>query len=144
MYRGAINSALFSKAVTLVATVAVVAGMILPFAMVHAASSNYSFTMTLRVVDGCDNNEFHYLDAGTIDIDGSTNTDSNQTISHNLQRDRFGPNKSFGTVNASPDTSFSGTFPTDADQNSSNYCLVVSRGSNDPWTVTGSGTLSNQ
>ncbi len=140
-----INSTLSGKILSSIVTLAVIGAILLPFAFAYAASSSYSFTMQYYVVDGCDNNEFHYLDSGTVKISGSTSAPgSTQDVNYELQRDRFGPNKSFGSVNGGINQSFSNlTFPNSADINSSNYCIVIYRASTDPYTVTGSGTIFN-
>lgn len=138
------HSILHSNIVSWIVTIAVTCAMIIPFVFVYAASSSYSFTMQYRVVDGCDNDEFHYLDSGTVAISGSTSAGSStQDVKYELMRERFGPDKSFGTVNGGVNQSFTGTFPSAADIDSSNYCLIVFRDSTDPWTVTGSGTIYN-
>lgn len=115
----------------------------IPFFVSYAASSSYSFYMIHNVVNGCNNGTYHYLDSGTVSISGNTTTSSSQQIMYNLKRQRFGIDKNFGTVTRSPNMSFYGTFPTAADANSSDYCLIVSRVSTDPWAVSGSGVLSN-
>lgn len=138
-----VDSLLYGKVMSLIVTLAVVGTMLVPFALVYAASSSYSFTMVYRVVDGCANDEFHYLDAGTVKISGSTSSGSSQDIYYELWRERFGPDKSFGTINGGINQSFTETFPDDADIDSSNYCLEMNRASTDPYTVTGSGTVYN-
>lgn len=138
-----VDSTLYGKVMSLIVTLAVVGVILMPFALVHAASSSYSFTMVYRVVDGCANDEFHYLDSGTVDISGSTSSGSSQDIWYELKRERWGPDKSFGLVNGGINQSFTKTFPDDADIDSSNYCLKITRANNDPYTVTGSGNIYN-
>lgn len=144
MYKEAINSILFSKVITLAATVAVIAGMILPFVMVHAASSNYSFTMSRRVVDGCDNNQFHTLDSGTAKLSGNTSAGiSTIDVKYELKRDVFGRNPSYGSVNGGVNQSFSNlSFPRSVSSDN-NFCIIAYRNGYDVYTVTGSGTLHN-
>ena len=116
---------------------------ILPFVVV-AASSPYSFTMTYYVVDGCANSQFHTLDAGTGKLSGSTSAPySTISVQYELQRDVFGPNPSYGSVNGGINTSFSNlAFPTSV-ISASNYCIIAYRNSSDGITVNGSGTLHN-
>jgi len=128
-----------SKLAALVA----VAVILSPFAAAYAASSAYSFTMSNRVVDGCAQGLYHTLAAGGAYLSGSTSAGgSTIPVSYELERDVFGPNPSYGSVNGGINTSFSNlafsSVPADT-----NFCLVISRGSTDAWTVTGSGTLHN-
>lgn len=134
---------MYDKFVSLIVTVVVVSAMLVPFALTYAASSSYSFTMAYSVVDGCSNSEFHTLDAGTGRLSGSTSS-SNSSIDvyYELQREVFGFNPSYGSVNGGINQSFSNlAFPTSV-ISSSNYCLVVYRNGYDV-TVSGSGTLHN-
>lgn len=116
----------------------------LPFVAANAASSSYSFSM-LAVADGCANGQMHPLSAGSARIQGSTYTPSSSGIhvQYNLQREVFGPNPSFGTVDGGVNQSFVLQFPTSISQTGTNYCLYVYRGSSDGITVSGSGTLYN-
>lgn len=115
-----------------------------PFAIVYAASSNYNFTMSYSIVDGCANSSFHPLDIGTGHISGSTSAPgSSIPVQYELQREVWGINPSYGVVNGGINTSFSGTFPTAIDVSSSNYCIIAFRNSFDSITVNGSGTLFN-
>ena len=126
----------------LAAFVAVVA-ILLPFAVAYAASSPYSFTMQYSVIDGCSNGAFHTLAAGPAKLTGSAYAGtSNLPISYNLQREVFGPNPSYGSVNGGINTSFSNLAFSSVPANS-NFCLVISRNGYDAWTVNGSGTLHN-
>ena len=100
--------------------------------------------MQYSVVNGCSNNEFHTLDAGTGRLSGSTSAPgSSIDVKYELQRERFGPNPSYGSVNGGVNQSFSNlAFPTSV-ISSSKYCLIVYRNGFDAITVTGSGTLHN-
>ncbi len=144
MYKEKVSFTLRDKIGSYLATIIAVVAIISPLALVHAASSSYSFTMGHRVVDGCANGQFHPLSVGTGHISGSTSAPgSSLSVSYELEREVWGFNPSYGVVNGGINTSFSGTFPTAIDVTSSDYCLVIYRGNDDGITVNGSGTLYN-
>lgn len=144
MYNNISLNALKERTLSFIVSCVVLAAVAVPFAVAQAASSSYSFTMQYSVVDGCSNNESHTLDAGTGKLSGSTSASgSSIAVSYELQRDVFGFNPSYGSVNGGINTSFSNlAFPKSV-VSASNYCIIASRNGFDGITVIGSGTLHN-
>lgn len=106
------------------------------------AMSGCSFTMYNLVVDGCANNELHSLQPGTIYLVGQHTSSGTMPLDVELQRDRFGPNLSFGTINTTTDGMVNDTFPTPADVSSSNYCLYIWRAYDNGHMVSGIGSVT--
>lgn len=118
--------------------------------MTFAGSSNYSFTLDHRVVDGSDNGTYHSLDKGTAYIDGGHYeylTDKGALSTYNnityvLYRSRFGPDKSCGSIECDYYTNPSGKIGT-ADEKSSKYYLQIYKVEDDGHNIKGSGTIYN-
>jgi|WetSurMetagenome_2_1015567.scaffolds.fasta_scaffold585565_1 hypothetical protein len=138
-----IGDKLHQKFLSAFATFIAVVVIALPVIGVCAASSSYSFTMTYSIVDGCANNQLHTLDAGTGKLTGSAYAlHSTIPVWYELQREVFGPNPSYGSINGSINTAFNMAFPTSV-VSASNYCIIAYRNGFDGFTVNGSGTLHN-
>lgn len=90
--------------------------MVMPFAVAYAASTMYSFTMELRMVNGKDSGMYHTLDAGTAYISGTVSivnypsATPGQTTNYTLYQDVFLFDKIYTTVYGSRKGSFSGSF----------------------------------
>lgn len=117
----------------------------------YAASSSYSFTMNYRLADGKDNGQYHTLDKGNVDIDGTlieTSTDQGALKTYNdvcyvLFRDCLGPDKECGKMVCKNLQNPSGRIGL-ADQKSSKYYLQVYKVEDDGHNIAGSGTLYNE
>lgn len=115
-----------------------------------AASGNYGFTMSLRVVDGSENGQFYTLNKGSATIKGTHAVVSSlpgalgpNPINYQLYNKTSG--NSFGIVKATPlangeRTTVSGTYT--GLGGGTSYYLYIWR-TDDGRTVNGSGTISN-
>jgi hypothetical protein len=139
-----LGTELRGNVISLLATLVAAVAILSPFAVVYAASSPYSFTMQFSVVNGCTNGTFHTLAAGSAKLTGSTSAPgSSIPVQYELQREVFGFNPSYGSVNGGINTSFSNlTFPSGIPADT-NFCIIVYRNSFDAITVTGSGNVHN-
>ena len=116
----------------------------------YAKSSNYSFNMKYRVVDGKENKEFHSLNKGTVYITGEHYeysadqgaTTNNYDIYYALIRSRLWFDKKCGSVCFSIDEDPSGKLGT-ADKTSEKYYLQIYKVEDDGHNIKGSGTISN-
>lgn len=120
------------------------------FTTVHAASSDYSFEMNYRLVDGSDLGNYHSLDEGDVYIKGEVKVidyapgaSFKNTLYYALIRKRLGPDKNCGSVSYSnyedPDEELLGT----ADISSGNYYLQIFKVNDDGYDIAGSGKIYN-
>jgi hypothetical protein len=136
-------SKLRGNSLSLLVTIIAIAIILIPLGLIHAASSNYSFTMDYLIVDGKENGQYHTLDSGTGYISGSAYAyNSSINVHYELMRNVFGPDPSYGSVNGGINQSFNETFPNTL-LSDDNYYLIVWRTGFDGITVNGSGTLHN-
>lgn len=116
-----------------------------------AASSDYSFVMYNRVVDGSSQGIYHTLDQGNVYISGlhyEISTDpwavnnGYNSIYYALVRERFGPDYKCGSASFEIYEHPSGLIGV-ADMDSSNYYLEIFKIEDDGHNIMGSGEIYN-
>ena len=116
-----------------------------------AASSNYSFRMELRVVNGAANGQFHQLGIGNASLSGTqtlTRTPVGVPVPDAIQyelRLRSGNSSTvIGSFNGGNSSGYVSGNLGRTTVASSSYYLIIFRGTNDGWHVTGSGRVSSR
>lgn len=140
------------KIFSLLTVIVVIAVMAMP---TFASSSNFSFVMKHRVVDGSKNGEYHSLNGGTYPtLSGEMYQDGGFLYNNNLRNNVYvelrnkTSGNSFGAVNLGRPTldgssvDFSETFSKKTG-GGSKYYLIVYRIADDGRVMRGSGTLED-